>query len=501
VGSPFLEKLLMEACCELAEQHKDWIEGLQDLGAAGLTSSAVEAASRAGTGIDIDVALVPRRAQHMTPYQVMLSESQERMLVIPKKEHLDDVLALFRRWELHADVIGSVTDDQMATIRDGDQVVARIPIEVLVDAPQYPPEGVRPSSMDALQSEDLAARPDLRDGNTAGQALLSLLASENIASRRWIYRQYDHQVLNNTVVRPGGDAAVIRIKNSTKGIAVSTDCNARMLALDPRTGAAMAVAEACRNVVATGAKPAALTDCLNFGNPEKPDVAWQLEEAIMGLSAAARVLGAPVISGNASLYNEAPTGSIIPTPGIGVVGLMEDATRHLTIAPEEGDTIILLGAPVAQPASTLAGSEYQWLTLGRVAGMPVIDLDHELKVQSFVLDLHERAFLTAAHDLADGGLAVALAEMCIAAKSGVDASNVSEGDRLDAALFGEAPSRFLVATANPRAVVELAEGHGIPALALGFIGGDRFRLATVDLALDDVTREWSEGLDRALAPI
>ncbi len=500
VGNPFLEKLLMEACCELAEQHKDWIEGLQDLGAAGLTSSAVEAANRAGTGIEIDVALVPRRAQHMTPYQVMLSESQERMLVIPKREHLDEVLAHFRRWEIRADVIGTVTDDQMATIRDGDQVVARIPVRVLVDPPQYPPEGVRPSSLDALQAEDLAAQPDL-EPSEASSMLLRLLASENISSRRWIYRQYDHQVQNNTVVRPGGDAAVIRIKHSTKGVAAATDCNGRMLALDPRTGAAMAVAEACRNVVATGAKPAALTDCLNFGNPEKPDVAWQLEEAILGLSEAARVLEAPVISGNASLYNEAPTGSILPTPSIGVVGLIEDARTALTIAPEPGDTVILLGAEVAQEAATLAGSEYQWLTRERIAGMPRIDLGLESRVQRLVLDLHERALLTAAHDLADGGLAVALAEMCIAAGEGIDASDTAAGARLDATLFGEEPSRFLVATANPQAVLEFAAGHNIPAVALGVVGGDRLRVGPVDVALAAAAHEWGEGLDRVLAKI
>ncbi len=498
VGNPFLEKLLMEACCELAELHSDWIEGLQDCGAAGLTSSCVEAASRAGTGIDIDVSRVPRRQQGMTPYQVMLSESQERMVVIPKAEHLDEVLAHFRRWELHADVIGIVTDDGMATVRDGDQVFARIPIGILVDPPQYPPEGVRPASLDAIQREDLAAQPDVVDPSAT---LLRLLASENIASRRWIYRQYDHQVQNNTVVKPGGDAAVIRLKGSTKGVAAATDCNGRMLSLDPRTGAAMAVAEACRNVVATGARPAALTDCLNFGNPEKPDVAWQLEEAIIGLSDAARVLGAPVISGNASLYNEAPRGAIIPTPGIGVVGVIQDVSTRLTIAPSEGEVIVLLGADVAQAASTLAGSEYQALTLGRQAGLPVIDLQHEQRVQNLVLDLHERGLLTAAHDLADGGLAVALAEMCIASGSGIDASSALVGDRIDGALFGEAPSRFLVATRNADTVVEFARGHGIAATMLGTVGGDLFRLGPVDLALADVTREWSEGLDRALAPI
>ena len=255
VGNPFLEKLLMEACVELAEQHGDWIEGLQDLGAAGLTSSAVEAALRAGTGIEIDVAKVPRREREMTAYEVMLSESQERMLVIPKREHLEDVLALFRRWELHADVIGTVTDDGMATIRDGDTVAARIPIPVLTDAPQYPPEPVRPAYLDRWQAEDLDAQPDIAPAE-ASAALLRLLASPNIASRRWIFRQYDHQVLDHTVVKPGGDAAVIWLRGTRRGFAVATDCNGRFVALEPRVGAAIAVAEAARNVVATGATPA-----------------------------------------------------------------------------------------------------------------------------------------------------------------------------------------------------------------------------------------------------
>ncbi|MDA0256833.1 MAG: phosphoribosylformylglycinamidine synthase subunit PurL, partial [Chloroflexi bacterium] len=275
VGNPFMEKLLMEACVELAEQHPEWIEGLQDLGAAGLTSSSVEAAERAGTGLDIDVHRVPRREHGMGAYEVMLSESQERMLVIPKREHLDDVLALMRRWELHADVIGEVTDDGLATIRAGGATEARIPIAVLTDAPQYPPEAQRPAHLERLWADDLDALADLTDANAA---LLDLLGAPNIASRRWIYRQYDHQVLNGTVVLPGGDAAVIRVPGMRAGLAMATDCNARFVALDPRAGAAMAVAEAARNVVATGAKPVALTDCLNFGNPERPEVAYQLEQ-------------------------------------------------------------------------------------------------------------------------------------------------------------------------------------------------------------------------------
>ncbi|MBM3141187.1 MAG: phosphoribosylformylglycinamidine synthase subunit PurL, partial [Chloroflexi bacterium] len=402
VGNPFLEKLLMEACVELAERHRDWIEGLQDLGAAGLTSSSVEAAARADTGIEIDVARVPRREQGMSAYEVMLSESQERMLVIPKRAHLEDVLAHFRRWELHADVIGAVTDDGMATVRDGDRVVARLPVAILTEPPQYPPAGRRSEALDRAQREDPAALPDLVP-ERAGAALLDLLGAENVASRRWIYRQYDHQVLNNTVVKPGGDAAVLRVKGSRRGIAVATDCNGRFLALDPRVGAQMAVAEAARNVVATGAQPAAVTDCLNFGNPEKPEVAYQLEQAIVGLSEACRALGTPVVSGNASLYNETPTGQVLPTPTIGMLGILDDVERRLTAVPGPGETLVLLGAEPAQAVATLAGSEYQARALGRAAGRPAIDLALEARVQRLVLDANAAGLLTAAHDCAEGG--------------------------------------------------------------------------------------------------
>ncbi|MBT5775206.1 MAG: phosphoribosylformylglycinamidine synthase II, partial [Dehalococcoidia bacterium] len=498
VGNPFLEKLLLEACVELAEQHGDWIEGLQDLGAAGLTSSSVEAADRAGTGIDIDVALVPRREQQMTPYEVMLSESQERMLVIPKREHLEDVLALFRRWEINADVIGIVTDDQMVTIRDGDDVVACIPIAIPSDPPQYPPDGVRPTELDRWQSEDLEAVPDVVDPNAA---LLELLGCPNIASRRSIYRQYDHQVLNNTVVLPGGDAAVLRVKGSTRGIAASTDCNGRFVALEPRVGAAIAVAEAARNVVATGARPAAVTDCLNFGNPEKPEVAYQLEQAILGISDACRTLNTPVVSGNASLYNETPNGQILPTPSIGMLGVIDHVETALRIAPHPGDTLLLVGAAPAQGVETLAGSEYLTTKLGRLAGLPMIDLDHEARVQELVLDAHEAGLLTAAHDCADGGLAITLAEMCLAADSGIDASAIDLAPRLDASLFGEAQSRFVVAVAGDAAASELetrAAAVGVPVTRLGGIGGARMRLGPTDLSLDDLRAAYDGGLDRAL---
>ncbi len=521
VGNPFMEKLLMEACVELAEQHSDWIEGLQDLGAAGLTSSSVEAAARAGTGLDIDVRHVPRRERGMGAYEVMLSESQERMLVIPKREHLDDVLALMRRWELHADVIGEVTDDGLATVRAGGAVEARIPIGVLTDAPQYPPAAERPADLDLLWADDLDALPDLADtgAGDASAALLDLLGAPNIASRRWIYRQYDHQVLNGTVVLPGGDAAVIRVPGMRAGLAMATDCNARFVALDPRAGAAMAVAEAARNVVATGAQPVALTDCLNFGNPERPEVAYQLEQAVIGLSEAARALDTPVVSGNASLYNETPEGAVLPTPTIGMLGVLPEVERHLTIAPRPGDTLLLLGAPVAQEAATLAGGEYLARAHGRVSGRPRIDLDAERAVQRLVLEAHAAELLTAAHDLANGGLAVALAECLLAARvpggDGVGAPEpggvgfegdaaVEPGPRLDAALFGEAPSRFLVGVAGDAALaalLERARAAGVPATVLGRCAVEappRLRLGPLDAPLDALRDAYEGGLPRAL---
>ena len=518
-----MEKLLMEACVELAERHPEWIEGLQDLGAAGLTSSSVEAAERAGTGISIDVELVPRRERGMGAYEVMLSESQERMLVIPKREHLDDVLALMRRWELHADVIGEVTDDGFATVKANGVIEARIPIGVLTDPPQYPPEAERPEGLELLWADALGALPDLIDANAV---LLELLGAPNIASRRWIYRQYDHQVLNGTVVLPGGDAAVIRIPGVHVGLAMATDCNARFVSLDPRIGAAMAVAEAARNVVATGAQPVALTDCLNFGNPERPEVAYQLEQAVIGISEAARVLDTPVISGNASLYNETPSGAVLPTPTIGMLGVLPEVDRHLTVAPMPGDTLVLLGALVAQEVDTLAGSEYLVQAHGRVSGRPRIDLKFERAVQQLVLDAHEATLLTAAHDLADGGLAVALAECCLASRAFGDnewdagqlppddtgvgfvgSTAVDMGPRIDAALFGEAPSRFLVGVADEEALVMLldrARDAGVSGTVLGrcvLESTPRLRLGPLDVSLDTLRDAYEGGLQRVLGDV
>ena len=502
VGNPFMEKLLLEACVELAEQHGDWVEGLQDLGAAGLTSSSVEAAARAGTGIEIDVARVPRREAGMTPDEVMLSESQERMLVIPKREHLDDVLALFRRWELHADVIGEVTDDGYATIRDGATLAARIPVEVLTDPPQYELDCERPPDLERRQARDLGALPDCDDPTAA---LIALLGSPNLASRRWIFRQYDHEVLTGTVVPPGGDAALIWLKGTERALAVATDCNGRLVELEPRVGAACAVAEAARNVVAVGATPVAVTDCLNFGNPERPHIAYQIEQSILGLADACRAFGTPVVSGNASLYNETPAGAVLPTPTVGMLGLLDDVSRRLTPAISEGDEVLLIGAPLAQPIDALAGSEYLASRHELVAGRPTIDLDLEARVHGLVLDANERGLLGAAHDCADGGLAVALAECCLAGGVGLEASEADLGPRLDAALFGEAQSRFIVAVpdAESRAALEaLAAEAGVPVAALGVATGAgedaRLRLGPVDASLSALREAYEGGLPAAL---
>ncbi|MCH8065197.1 MAG: phosphoribosylformylglycinamidine synthase subunit PurL [Chloroflexi bacterium] len=505
VGNPFMEKLLMEACVELAERHGDWIVGMQDLGAAGLTSASVECAAKAGTGIEIDVAQAPRREDGMSAYDLMLSESQERMLVIVKPEHEVDVRALFERWELHCVVIGVVTDDGRATVRDGDRVVAQLPIELLSDPPQYTREGEKPSWLGELQSYDLAALPDTDDAN---DALLHLLATPEIASKRWIWRQYDHQVLTNTAVGPGSDAAVVRVKGTKRALALATDGDGRMCYLDPYAGGVMAVAEATRNVVCAGAQPIAVTDCLNFGNPEKPDVYYQMEQCIRGMAAACEALDTPVVSGNVSLYNETSRDgggspqAIYPTPVVGALGLIEDVERIVPMAfRAEGDDVLLLGASALHgAAAALAGSEYlKELHGGLVAGRPSIDLDLEVRLQKLCLEAARRGLLRSAHDTSRGGLAVTLAECCIESGLGLEASGVGIEGRRDAALFGETPSRIVVSTSQPDELTSLARERGVPVVSLGRVAGDRLTLGgEIDVAVADLREAYEEGLPRAL---
>ena len=494
VGNPFLEKLLMEACYELASQHADWIIGIQDCGAAGLTSAVVECCARGNSGAVLELANVPRRESGMSPYEIMLSESQERMVIIARREHVADVRNLVEGWELHCAEIGEVTDGDDVVLLESGQEVGRVPVDIATEPPEYRRQGIRPAELADLNSVALDALPDLT-AEEVSDVLLQLLSRPNIASKRGVFRQYDQQVLGNTVVQPGGDAAVLRVPGTTTGIAITTDCNARLCYLDPFVGGAAAVAEAARNIVCTGAVPVAVTDCLNFGNPEKPEVYYQLEQAVRGVSAACAEFDTPVVSGNVSLYNEAGGKAVFPTPVIGMLGLFEDVSHHLRAAFERpGAIVILLGAGLEQGSATLAGSEYLEARHGIVGGLPTVDLAAESSLQKLVLQLHREGLLLSAHDCSEGGLAVSLAECCILGELGFESSDAVTG-RLDAALFGEAQGRVVVSvrsdgTAEDR-VASLAGELGVHAEAIGrTLVEPKFRLATTELSVSDMRKSY-----------
>ena len=515
VGNPFMEKSLIEACLEVAKT--DHIIGLQDLGAAGLTSAAVEAASNGASGIEIDVALVPRRETEMTPYEVMLSESQERMLVLVKPGHEDAVKAIFDKWDLQSTVIGRATDDGLARIVDsgggsdgeGAELQGAPPVGTLTDAPQYRLQGVKAQWLTELQAQDLSELP-LPDISPE-EILLRLLASPNIASKEWVYRQYDHQVQTNTVAAPGADAAVLRVKGTGKGLALSTDGNGRLCYLDPFVGGMIAVAEACRNVSCAGALPIALTDCLNFGNPEKPETYYQLEQCILGMAEACRVLDVPVISGNVSLYNETQGVGIYPTPIIGCLGLLEDVRANVGMGfRQAGDLIVLLGAsePTGDVA-TFAGSEYLEAIHGHVAGQPSLDIQAEAALQRACRRLIGTGVISSAHDCSEGGLSVALAESAIAGGLGVDCGGdtvlgtklAESGSRWDAVLFGEAQSRIVVSLPSDRldALEEACAREGVEWCQLGSVADSRIAIGSeIDLPLTEIEATWRDALQSML---
>ncbi len=501
VGNPFMEKTLIEACLEAAQS--DAVVGIQDLGAAGLTSAAVEAARAAGAGVEIDVALVPRRESGMQPYEVMLSESQERMLIIVKAGREAEVRAAFERWDLRADVIGKSTSDSVARILQDGEIVGEAPVGLLTDPPLYRPPSAESPEIAALRDADLSAIP-LPQASPA-DVLLDLLASPNIASREWVYRQYDHQVQTNTVIPPGGDAALLRIRGAEKGIALSTDGNGRICFLDPYAGGMIAVAEACRNVSCVGALPIALTDCLNFGNPERPEVYWQLERAVAGMAEAARRFAAPVISGNASLYNETRGESIHPTPIVGALGLSDDVRIRATPAfRDAGDLIILLGREAldADPAD-LAASEYLERVHGTVAGAPRIDIGLEIAVQRVCRALIAGGIAKSAHDCAEGGIAVALAESCLSGGIGADV-NAPNAARWDAMLFGEGQSRIIATIAPddlPKAIAA-CERESVPIARIGTVGGDALAIGDMlSVPVSDLETAYREGLPQAAAGV
>src|SRR5690606_5825281 len=467
VGDPFTEKLLLEASLELIRSGH--IVGIQDMGAAGLASSSSEMAARAGTGVDIDTALVPVREEGMTPYEILLSESQERMLVVAKAGHEDAVKAILEKWELEAAVIGHVTDDGMYRVRENGVIVCEIPGEPLVnECPTYVREAREAEHVRKLREWTPSQIDTTHTREHAGRVLLRLLGSPNIASKRWVYNQYDTTVRTNTVVPPGGDAGVLRIRGTRRGIAATVDCNGRYVYLNPRRGAMIAVAEAARNIVCTGARPRAITNNLNFGNPLKPEVYHQLREAMLGMGEACAAFETPVTGGNVSLYNESPSGAIHPTPVVGMIGVLDDIDQHLTVPfKDTGDAVVLLG----RNTDELGGSEYLKVVHGIVAGdAPAVDLEAERRLQELMLDLNARGLLRSAHDCSEGGLAVCLAECAMTGATHFGIS-VELNDDLDAAalLFGEAQGRIVVscAAASAPEVIEAAAGANVAAAVIG----------------------------------
>ncbi|MDI3533792.1 MAG: phosphoribosylformylglycinamidine synthase subunit PurL [Thermosediminibacterales bacterium] len=474
VGDPFMEKLLLEACLELMKTGA--VVGIQDLGAAGLTSSSCETASRAGTGIELDVSLVPLREEGMTPYEIMLSESQERMLVIVKKGREEEVRKIFEKWDLTAVTIGRVTDDGMLRVLNGGRVEAEVPADSLAEgAPSFPKESRRPEYLDEATDLDVSCIAVPTDFN---KVLLEILGSPNVASKEWVYNQYDYMVRTDTVVQPGSDAAVLRIKGTKKGIALTTDCNGRYCYLNPYTGGAIAVAEAARNLVCSGAKPLAVTDCLNFGNPEKPEIYWQFENCVDGMSKACKILETPVISGNVSFYNETKGRAVYPTPVVGMVGLIKDIEKVTTQSfKNEGDMIVLLG----ETREEIGGSEYLKVIHGIEKGNPPeLNLELEKRVQQCCLEAINFGIINSAHDVSEGGLAVALAECCITGGLGAKIELEKKEIREDALLFGESQSRIILTLSpeNHKLLEEIVSKYDVKAEVLGWVSGDSL---TIDL--------------------
>ncbi|MCC9626129.1 phosphoribosylformylglycinamidine synthase subunit PurL [Thalassospira sp. MA62] len=434
VGDPFMEKLLIEACLEVIKHPA--LVGIQDMGAAGLTSSSAEMASKAGMGIEMNLDLVPQRETGMTPYEMMLSESQERMLLVVKAGHEDEIEAIVTKWGLHAVKVGEVIEEKVLRLVHQGEVAAEVPVDALAeDAPVYHKPSKVPAYYEAFQAME-PVTPIVEDVMATWKDVLSM---PSIASKRWVYEQYDHMVQTSTVVAPGSDAAVIRIRETEKSLAMTTDCNAKYVYLDPRVGGAIAVAEAARNIVASGAEPLALTDCLNFGSPDKPEGFWQLDQAVEGMAEACRTLDTPVIGGNVSLYNESNGQAIYPTPVVGMVGLIEKP-EHITtsFAKQAGDVVFLLGETKAE----FGGSALQMLQDGKVSGhAPTLDLQEERQTQKALLQAIREGLVTAAHDVSEGGLAAALPELVFGTGLGVD---VTIDTDLVTALFSESQSRFLV---------------------------------------------------------
>jgi phosphoribosylformylglycinamidine synthase len=486
IGDPFTGKLLLEACLELAKFEE--VVGLQDCGAAGLASSLSEMAARGESGIEVEISKVPQRETGMSPFEIILSESQERMVVVVEKGKEGRVLNTLKRWDLDSAIIGKVTEEPRFTIKKQGQPLASIPLSSLVGgAPVIKRESKRPEGMERVNHLDLREIEEFEDYN---QILLYLLTSPNLSSKEGIYQQYDYLVQTNTVIPPGDDAAILRIKGSKKALALTTEGNGRYCFLDPRQGARIAVAEAARNLSGKGARPKAVTDCLNFGAPENRASYWQLEEAIEGLSEACQFFETPVISGNVSLYNEKEGKSIDPTPVVGMVGVVGDYRQVCSLAfKKENDLIFLLGESLEE----LGGSEYLEIVHKLKCGVPpVLDFEKEKKIQNFCRVMIEGGFLASAHDCSLGGLAITLAESCLA--SGLGAEIELKSDlRSDCCLFGETQSRMVVSISptHSEKFMKTARGEGIPFHYIGRVKGNRLKINQwINLAVSQLEKSW-----------
>jgi len=487
IGDPFTEKSLIEACLEVLTT--DWVVGMQDMGAAGLTCSTSEMSSKAGTGMDVDISLVPQREEGMTPYEIMLSESQERMLLVVKPGTEEKVKNIFSKWGLNCVNIGKVTDDGLLRVRMNGKVVAEVPARSLADeGPVCERPFEKPAYIDKVQTFDPKKIKKPKDLN---KTLLQLLGSPDIANKRWVYEQYDHMVQTNTVALPGAaDASVLRLKDTGKAISLTTDGNGEYCYLDPFTGGMIAVCEAARNVVCTGAEPIALTNCLNFGNPEKPEVMWQFKQVVEGMAEACKVLNIPVISGNVSFYNENNGVAVFPTPVIGMLGLIEgkneDEIKYSTMGfKDKGDVIIMLG----KNKDELGGSEYLKIIHGKVAGHPPeLDLGTEKSVQQTCLEAVRLGLVRSAHDTAEGGLAVAISESCIAGGMGAMISLMDDIDPA-ALLFSETQSRIIISIAPESLFLfeKIAVRHRASFDVIGKVGGSDLIIKKGNKQLVDIT--------------
>jgi phosphoribosylformylglycinamidine synthase len=499
VGDPFKEKLLLEACLEVMD--KGLIVGIQDMGAAGLTCSTAEMPAKSGTGISINLDLVPQREEGMTPYEIMLSESQERMLIVARKENVAEVQEIFAKWDLDAVDIGEVTADRNLRVSFRGETVVDVPVDAIVNlCPVYRRPSRKPVYLKALQKLDLPPPAD-----DPGTALLKLIASPTIADKEWIFRQYDHMVQINTVLLPGADAAVLRVKGQERALAMTLDGNGLYCYLDPRTGGAIAVAEACRNLACVGARPIGATNCLNFGNPEKPEIMWQFKKIIGGMAEACRTFGIPVTGGNVSFYNDTEGLSIHPTPVLGVVGLIDDVDR--LVGPgfkPGGDSVVLLG----ENTEELGASEYLRAIHGLEQGLPpAIDLNREKAVQEVSIEAIARGLVRSAHDVSEGGLAVSVAEGCLLGHPAVGCVlELEDKIRPEALLFGEAQSRILVSVSEARLpkLLELAAEKGVPASVIGKTGGEELVIRqsgreVVRLPVRRLFEVWKNSLPGALS--